>query len=45
MSRIDQRFAALRGEGRAGLVAYLTAGDPDPDISAELFAGLLDRRR
>ncbi len=40
MSRIERRFAALRGEGRAGLVAYLTAGDPDPDISAALFAGL-----
>ncbi len=40
MSRIKQRFAALRSEGRAGLVAYLTAGDPDPDISARLFAGL-----
>ena len=40
MSRIEQRFAALRGEGRAGLVTYLTAGDPDPDTSARLFAGL-----
>ncbi len=40
MSRIEQRFAALRGEGRAGLVTYLTAGDPDPDISAHLFGGL-----
>ncbi len=40
MSRIEQRFAALRGEDRAGLVAYLTAGDPDPDTSAELFGRL-----
>ncbi|HEY3909335.1 MAG TPA: tryptophan synthase subunit alpha [Stellaceae bacterium] len=40
MSRVEQRFAALRAEGRAGLVAYLTAGDPDPDTSARLFAGL-----
>ena len=40
MSRIERRFAALRGEGRAGLVAYLTAGDPDPETSAALFAGL-----
>jgi tryptophan synthase alpha chain len=30
----------LRKEGRAGLVTYLTAGDPDPDTSAKLFAGL-----
>ena len=37
MSRIVRRFAALRAEGRAGLVAYLTAGDPDPDTSRALF--------
>jgi tryptophan synthase alpha chain len=30
----------LRAEGRAGLVTYLTAGDPDPETSARLFAGL-----
>ncbi|MBV9687101.1 MAG: tryptophan synthase subunit alpha [Alphaproteobacteria bacterium] len=40
MSRIEQRFAALRAEGRAGLVTYLTAGDPDPETSTRLFAGL-----
>jgi tryptophan synthase alpha chain len=40
MSRIEKRFAALRAENRAGLVTYLTAGDPDPDTSARLFAGL-----
>ena len=38
--RIGRRFAALRREGRGGLVTYLTAGDPDPDTSARLFAGL-----
>jgi tryptophan synthase alpha chain len=40
VSRIDRRFATLCKEGRAGLVTYLTAGDPDPDTSARLFAGL-----
>jgi tryptophan synthase alpha chain len=40
VSRIEQRFAALRAEGRAGLVAYLTAGDPDPDTSLQLFSRL-----
>jgi tryptophan synthase alpha chain len=40
MSRIAARFAALRREGRAGLVTYLTAGDPDADTSARLFAGV-----
>jgi tryptophan synthase alpha chain len=40
VSRIERRFAALRKEGRAGLVTYLTAGDPDPDTSLWLLAGL-----
>jgi tryptophan synthase alpha chain len=39
-SRIARRFASLRQERRAGLVTYLTAGDPDLDTSAKLFAGL-----
>ncbi|MDP6954060.1 MAG: tryptophan synthase subunit alpha [Alphaproteobacteria bacterium] len=29
MSRIERRFAALAEEGRAGLVAFVMAGDPD----------------
>ena len=40
MSRIEARFAALRKEGRAGLVAYLTAGDPDPETSFRLLSGV-----
>jgi tryptophan synthase alpha chain len=40
VSRIAARFAALREEGRAGLVTYMTAGDPDPETSAKLFARL-----
>src|ERR1700741_2029514 len=40
VSRVERRFAALREEGRAGLITYLTAGDPDRDTSARLFAGL-----
>jgi tryptophan synthase alpha chain len=40
VSRIEKRFAALKAEGRAGLVVYLTAGDPDPDTSFALFSGL-----
>ena len=39
MSRIEKRFAQLRQEGRAGLVAYLMAGDPDPESSMQLFRG------
>jgi tryptophan synthase alpha chain len=40
VSRIAARFAALREGGRAGLVTYLTGGDPDMDTSARLFTGL-----
>jgi tryptophan synthase alpha chain len=40
MSRIEKRFAALRAEDRAGLVIYLTAGDPDQETSFALFSGL-----
>ena len=38
--RIDARFAALRAAGRAGLVTFLTAGDPDFATSCALLAGL-----
>ncbi len=38
--RIDQRFAALRASGRAGLVAYVTAGDPSLERSAEIVRAL-----
>ena len=40
MSRIDTRFAALKAEGRAGLVAYLVAGDPDLETSFRLLSGV-----
>jgi tryptophan synthase alpha chain len=40
VSRIERRFAQLKQEGRAGLVIYLTAGDPDPETSFALFSAL-----
>ncbi len=39
-TRIDARFAALKDEGRAGLVTFITAGDPDFDTSLEIMKGL-----
>jgi tryptophan synthase alpha chain len=39
-SRIERRFAELQDEGRAGLITYMTAGDPDPDTSLRLLADL-----
>lgn len=40
MTRIDERFAALKREGRAGLVAFVTAGDPDYETSLAILKGL-----
>ena len=39
-TRIDARFAALKQQGRAGLIAFVTAGDPDPETSLEILKGL-----
>jgi tryptophan synthase alpha chain len=38
--RIARRFAALKTAKRGGLVTFVTAGDPDPDSSLKLLAGL-----
>jgi tryptophan synthase alpha chain len=38
--RLSRRFAALKAEGRGGLVTFLTAGDPDYDTSKEIVLGL-----
>jgi tryptophan synthase alpha chain len=39
-TRIDRRFAALKTEGRAALVTFVTAGDPDLETSKKILAGL-----
>lgn len=38
--RISARFEALRAENRAGLVTFVTAGDPNPEVFAEILAAL-----
>ena len=38
--RIERRFAALRGEGRGGLIAFVTAGDPDAKTSLAVCRAL-----
>lgn len=40
MTRIETAFAGLREQGRAGLVAFVTAGDPDFESSAQIVGGL-----
>ncbi|WP_448203744.1 tryptophan synthase subunit alpha [Azospirillum sp. sgz302134] len=38
--RIAKRFAALKAEGRAGLVTFITAGDPDLETCRAVLDGL-----
>jgi tryptophan synthase alpha chain len=39
-TRIEARFASCRREGRAALVTYVMAGDPDPDTSLAILQAL-----
>ena len=39
-TRIDRRFEALKTEGRAALVTFVTAGDPDYDTALKIITGL-----
>src|SRR6059036_1328792 len=39
-TRIDTRFAELREQGRAALVTFVTAGDPDGETSLALIKAL-----
>lgn len=42
MSRLPERFAALREAGRSALIPYMTAGDPTPDITVALMHALVN---
>lgn len=37
---MDEKFAALKAEGRPALVTYFMAGDPDYDTALEIMKGL-----
>jgi tryptophan synthase alpha chain len=39
-TRIDRRFADLKEEGRAALVTFLMAGDPDPEAALAIIKAL-----
>ena len=39
-TRIEERFAALKRDGRAALVTFVTAGDPDAATSLEILCAL-----
>lgn len=40
MSRIEEVFVALKREGKKGLVPFITAGDPNLDVTTELMVEL-----
>ena len=42
MSRIQERFDALAGQGRKALVPYITAGDPHPEQTVALMHTLVE---
>jgi tryptophan synthase alpha chain len=39
-SRLERRFAALKAEGRGGLITFTTAGDPDYGTALEILKRL-----
>ncbi|MEN8206549.1 MAG: tryptophan synthase subunit alpha [Pseudomonadota bacterium] len=41
MSRIQQRFADLQSRHRKALIPYITAGDPQPDVTVPLMHALV----
>ena len=41
MSRLKSRFAALKAQNRKALVPYITAGDPQPDVTVGLMHALV----
>lgn len=41
MSRIGKRFEQLRRDGRKALIPFITAGDPQPDVTVGLMHALV----
>ncbi|MGB0713289.1 MAG: tryptophan synthase subunit alpha, partial [Gammaproteobacteria bacterium] len=42
MSRIAQRFADLKALSRTALIPYLTAGDPNPEVTVPAMHALVE---
>ena len=42
MSRIQTAFERLKGEGRKALIPFITAGDPDADLTVPLMHALVE---
>jgi len=42
MNRIEAAFQKAKGEGRSAFVAYVCAGDPNPEVSRQACSALID---
>jgi tryptophan synthase alpha chain len=42
MSRLKSRFEALREQGRTALIPYVTAGDPNPQVTVPLMHAMVE---
>ncbi len=42
MSRLAERFSALRAAGRTALVPFVTAGDPQPEVTVPLMHTMVE---
>lgn len=42
MSRIKSKFEALKQQGRKALIPFVTAGDPNPNVTVPLMHALVD---
>jgi tryptophan synthase alpha chain len=42
MSRIQARFKQLQEQGRVALIPFVTAGDPNPDVTVPLMHAMVD---
>jgi tryptophan synthase alpha chain len=41
MSRIEAAFSALKAHNKTGLVTFITAGDPGPEMTVPLMHALV----
>jgi tryptophan synthase alpha chain len=41
MSRLATRFDSLKEKGRTALIPFITAGDPQPDVTVNLMHALV----
>ena len=41
-ARLEKCFENLHAQGRAGLITFVTAGDPNPQCGLEIMKGLPD---